>query len=492
MISSKINPLLTLAYLMSQDENKYFDRKSARIKVSDLADLISAFANAEGGTIVIGISDKTRTIEGINEVGSEKINQFLNAPKDCCKPMPLYKEEFLDVVNCKGQKDQILLLHIQVSVDQIIRTVNDSTYLRIGDKTKELKGEDLRNLEYSKSTRHYEDECNKDATISDLDIELIAEYKRYIGAEDLPTDQILRARGFLKRQRGEEYLTNAAVLLFARNVQQFYPNCRIRFIRYDGNSAQVGTQINILKDVNIELPLTKIITEAKRFISSQLREFTALNQKTGKFQIVPEYPEFAWLEGIVNAVTHREYGLSGNYIQVSMFDDRLEILSPGRLPNIVTIDNIKETRYSRNPRIARVLTDFGWVRELNEGVKRIYSDMKAFFLDEPTYTEPEQSVKLVLKNNIVMRSIRQSAHVEANVNSVIWEQLDDLEKAILTYVGSRLKTTRSELEVYTGKAGRTITNRLNRLIKLNVIRRNGKKNDPTQDYQLVQHNLDAK
>ena len=118
--------------------------------------------------------------------------------------------------------------------------------------------------------------------------------------------------------------------------------------------------------------------------------------------------------------------------------------------------------------------------------------MKAFFLDEPTYTEPEQSVKLVLKNNIVMRSIRQSAHVEANVNSVIWEQLDDLEKAILTYVGSRLKTTRSELEVYTGKAGRTITNRLNRLIKLNVIRRNGKKNDPTQDYQLVQHNLDAK
>ena len=76
MISSKINPLLTLAYLMSQDENKYFDRKSARIKVSDLADLISAFANAEGGTIVIGISDKTRTIEGINEVGSEKINQF--------------------------------------------------------------------------------------------------------------------------------------------------------------------------------------------------------------------------------------------------------------------------------------------------------------------------------------------------------------------------------------------------------------------------------
>ena len=67
--------------------------------------------------------------------------------------------------------------------------------------------------------------------------------------------------------------------------------------------------------------------------------------------------------------------MTGSYIKVSMFDDRLEILSPGKLPSIVTIDNIRDTRFSRNPRIARVLTEFGWVRELNEGVKRIYEDM---------------------------------------------------------------------------------------------------------------------
>ncbi len=82
----------------------------------------------------------------------------------------------------------------------------------------------------------------------------------------------------------------------------------------------------------------------------------------------------------MNAVTHREYGMTGSYIKVSMFDDRLEILSPGKLPSIVTIDNIRDTRFSRNPRIARVLTEFGWVRELNEGVKRIYEDMEDFFL----------------------------------------------------------------------------------------------------------------
>lgn len=269
------------------------------------------------------------------------------------------------------------------------------------------------------------------------------------------------------------------------NIQQFYPNCRIRFIRYEGNSAQVGTSINIIRDVNIELPILRIIDETKRFISSQLREFTALNQKSGKFQIVPEYPEFAWLEGIVNAVTHREYGLSGSYIKVTMFDDRLEILSPGKLPNIVTIDNIKETRYSRNPRIARVLTDFGWVRELNEGVKRIYADMKEFFLEDPIYAEPEQSVKLVLKNNIVMRTMRQSARLEAKVDGDIWNQLDELEKKILTYMGSRSSVTRSELEKYTGKASRTIALRLNHLIGLDIIKRNGRINDPTQTYEMI-------
>ena len=169
----------------------------------------------------------------------------------------------------------------------------------------------------------------------------------------------------------------------------------------------LGTQMNIVKDVNIEKPILRIIDDAKKFIATQLREFTALNPETGMFQSVPEYPEFAWLEGIVNAVTHREYGMSGRYIKVSMFDDRLEIESPGKLPNIVNIENIQTTRYSRNPRIARVLTEFGWVRELNEGVKRIYSDMSAVYLEPPVYSEPEQSVKLTLKNNIEMRTMRQ-------------------------------------------------------------------------------------
>ena len=483
-VFSSYNPFLTLEYMQTEHENKYFDRKSAKIKPSDLAPLISAFANAEGGTIVIGISDKTLEIEGIHQYGMDKVNEFIAIPKNGCKPMPQYNEEFLNVINSKGEEDQLLLLHIQPCVDQIVRTINDSTYLRIGDKTKELKGDDLRNLEYAKSTRHFEDEINRDASIEDLDEELISEYKEKLDASHLPTEQVLKARAFIKSQDGNNYLTNAAVLLFAKNISQFYPNCRVRFVRYDGNSAQVGTRMNIIKDKNIECNILKLIDETRLFISSQLREFTALDPLTGKFKTVPEYPEFSWLDGIVNAVTHREYGMSGRYILVTMFDDRLEIKSPGKLPNIVTVDNIKDTRYARNPRISRVLTDFGWVRELNEGVKRIYSDMADFFLDEPEYSEPEYSVKLILKNNIVMRNIRQESRLERIITPEIWQQLDELEKSILTYLASRKTVTRAELCTFTSKAPNTISARLNHLIRLNIIKRNGSKYDPKQTYEM--------
>jgi len=482
---SKVNPTLTLEYMQHEHENKYFDRKSAKAKPSDLAPDISAFANADGGTLVIGIHDKSRELEGINSFGEDKINDFINAPKDCCKPMPAYQEEFIDIINSKGEPDRLLLLHIQESIDQIIRTTKESTWLRIGDRSREMLGEDLKNLEYAKNARHYEDELNQDATMEDLDEEIIAKYVSIVGGEDLPVEQILRARGFIKKKDGNEYLTNAAVLLFSKNVYQFYPNCRIRFLRYDGTFAQVGTKINIVRDTTVEEPILKIIDKAKGFIASQLREFTMLNPQTGKFIIVPEYPEFAWQEGIVNAVTHREYAMSGSYIKVSMYDDRLEIESPGKLPNIVTVDNIRDTRYSRNPRISRILTEFGWVRELNEGVKRIYSDMEAFFLDPPVYSEPDQTVKLILKNNFVMRTLRQEGRTLQNIGVENWKMLDEIEHSILSYMMNKGPAKRMDLVRYTGKSTGTISNRLNHLIDSGLVEARGLKNDPNRTYMIV-------
>ena len=260
---------------------------------------------------------------------------------------------------------------------------------------------------------------------------------------------------------------------------------KIRFVRYDGNAEQVGVNINIIKDVNIEYPILRIIDKTKEFIITQLREFTSLDLNTGRFQNVPEYPEFSWLEGIVNAVTHREYGMAGSYIKITMFDDRLEIQSPGKLPNIVSVENIQTTRYSRNPRIARVLTEFGWVRELNEGVKRIFSDMKDFYLSPPEYSEPEQTVKLILKNNIAMRSIRQKEKIANSIGEAAWDDLDDMERKILVYMASHKLVTTSELAALVERSGRTVGIRLKRLMDLNIIKRNGALTDPKQTYEMI-------
>ena len=484
-MQSRLNPLLTLEYMRTAHENKYFDRKSAKIKPADLAPLISAFANADGGTIVIGISDKEHILEGIKSVGEDRVNEFINAPKDCCKPMPQFNEEILDIENAEGQADHLLLLHIRKSIDHIIRTNNDRTFLRIGDKTKELRGEDLINLEYAKSTRHFEDEINRDAALEDLDEELLKEYRHRLDADDSTDYQVLKARGFIKKADGREFLTNAAVLLFAKNIAQFYPNCRIRFLRYEGTTAMSGEKINISRDKSIELPLLRIVDAAKDFIATQLREFTMLDVQSGKFRVVPEYPEFAWLEGIVNAVTHREYAMSGNFIKVSMYDDRLEIESPGKLPNIVTLENIRETRYSRNPRISRIMTEFGWVRELNEGVKRIYDDMEELFLDAPVYSEPGESLRLVLKNNIVMRHVRQKIYTQENIGIRIWEQLDRVEQALLVYMMNRGPASRAELSKYTGKSYGTVRTRINHLIDIGLVAAKEAKYAPNQTYEVV-------
>lgn len=186
-----------------------------------------------------------------------------------------------------------------------------------------------------------------------------------------------------------------------------------------------------------------------------------------------------------NAVTHREYAMSGRYILVSMYDDRLEIESPGKLPNIVTLDNIKETRYSRNPRISRVLTEFGWVRELNEGVKRIYADMEKFFLDDPIFSEPEQSVKLTLKNNIVMRNLRQTNRTIEYVGEEKWAILDEIDHQILVYMSNNANVSRSELEDFTKRSNRTVTTRLNKMMNMGVIKANGNSHDPKRSYSII-------
>ena len=428
----------TLEYITTTKENLYFDKKSAKLAPKDIVKPIIAFANASGGVLAIGVDDDG-TLSGFPPHLSKAPEEYEKAIFTECVPPPNVTFKQLSFRD-NDPSAFILLIHIAPAIHQIIRTKNEQVYLRMADSSNTLTHSQITQLEYDKGQRCFEDKEVLDSSIDDLDSSILVEYKNIMNVSHKSDIEVLDARGFIKNG----HLTNAAILLFGKNPTKFLPHARVRFIRYDGKIAQTGERINIIKEQTFEQAIPRLIPEVSTFIKSQLREFQYLADD-GKFKMIPEYPEFAWFEGVVNAVTHRDYTFSGDHIRIKMFDDRLEISSPGKLPHIVTLKNMKNTRYSRNPRIARILTEFSWVKEMNEGVNRIYDEMNSFFLKAPTYSEPNSnSVQLVLENSITSRYLRASDQLTSFCTSEVWESLSNTEHRVLLYLYSTRKITTKE------------------------------------------------
>ena len=385
------------------------------------------------------------------------------------------------MVTASGRDDFILVLDVGASTDRVISRRGDrKVFLRQQDRSVELDREQVTALEYDKNQRRFEDEVVDRSSIDDVDPEVMARYKADIGT-DLPDEQVLRSRGFLV----DGHLTNAGVLIFAENPTRFIPCARVRVIRFDGDKMGTGRRLNIVKERTFDGPLPKAIEGAKAMISEQLREFQYLGDD-GRFKVIPEYPEFAWFEGLVNAVTHRNYALGGDHIRVMMYDDRMEILSPGRLPSIVTLENMRRTRYSRNPVIARALVDMGWVRELNEGVQRIYDEMASFFLNEPIFEEPnDASVQLTLENSITSRVLRREDALTDSIGQAAYEALSEYELAAMQYVFARGRVTVSELAGHLGRSVKVSRQTLRALADKGLLTWHGSNSrDPSQYYDL--------
>lgn len=473
--------LRDIEFYCKEPENQFFDRKSARIKPLDILRHLVAFANAEGGHLVIGI-ENDGDVTGFKSPNTYSVEDYKNISITELTETPLNVSfDTIDVKNIHDQDDVILIISVDVSYDRVIKSYDGKVYLRQSDKSKELNFEQIIQLQYDRGQRFFEDEIVQGTSLSDIDEDLMEDYKSILSITDLNNEEVLKARNFLID--GE--LTNAGILLFGNNPSKFLPQARLRVIKYSGNAQQVGTEINIVKEKTFDGAIPKIIREAREFINSQLREFQYLD-KDGKFKIMPEYPEFAWFEGIVNALTHRNYSLRGEHIKVSIFDDRLEILSPGLLPNIVTVENIRNQRYSRNPRIARILSEFGWVKEMNEGVKRIYSEMEKLFLKEPHYFEPNNNVLLVLENNILNRSMRTEDNIKSMISLDVFESLNEDEKLLLHYMynSGQKMTTKKSTEILS-KGSTYCRKLLKNLEKQNLLEWHGTSTtDRTQHYTL--------
>lgn len=420
---------------MSIDEMRFctefqiFDRKSAKIDAKDIAVPMIAFANADGGVLAVGIENDGK-VTGIDG-HKDNVNEILRAPLDFCQPSIMIQKEEIECVDCKGNKNHILLIKVPAS-NELHANQKDEAFLRVGDKSKKLTFEERMQLLYSKGARYYEDEPVYGTSVDDIDMNAVREFCKKIGYAKDPEEYIRQNKEFLVTKNGREELSGAAVLLFAKNPQRFFKRARVRFIRYEGTEAKVGAQMNVVKDKIFEGRIIDMLNEIMEYMKTQIKEYTYLGADA-KFVTDPEYPEFVWQEVIVNAVCHRDYSIKGTDIQIKMFDDHITVESPGTLPGTVRLYNMRTVHFSRNPKIAEVLQKYKYVKEFGEGVDRMYREMKEAGLPEPEYAAESFMVYATIKNK---QSIQADAQVGDQVDTQVSTQVaegEDLHRLILEF-----------------------------------------------------------
>lgn len=290
--------------LQYSTEKQIMDRKSAKIAARDLSTPIVAMANADGGYLAIGIEDDGR-ITGI-DAHEKNLNELLRVPFDFCIPSVEVENTILDVVDCQGKPNHILRMHVLPST-RVVANQADEVYLRVGDKSKKLNFEQRLQMVYARGVKYFEDETVPGASIADLDLDYVALYIDKIGYEKGDAEYYLRHNNdFIVTIDGEDKVSVAAILLFGKNPQKFFPRARVRFVKYDGRKAEVGVNLNVIKDEAFKGRILDQLQKAIAFVKTQIRDYTKLSDGA-KFVTIPEYPEFCWTELIVNAVAHRDY-----------------------------------------------------------------------------------------------------------------------------------------------------------------------------------------
>ena len=385
---------MTLQEIQTRKEGQTFDCKSIQIEPKALAIPIVAFANADGGVIAIGVSDKTRKIEGVNQY-SAKLNELLRVPFDFCNPSVSVTCTYIPCTDKDGNENRILLMHIPAS-SSLHTNQADEAYMRVGDKSRKLSFDERVQLMYDKGERYYEDTAVYGATVNDIDMDAVARYVNMLGYGKSPIQYLRENNHFVTTNKnGEEEVSTACMLLFGKNPQLFFPRARTRFIRYDGTVEQVGTEMNVIKDVIFEGTILNQVEKTVEYLETQVAEHTYLGQQ-GQFVTRRDYPKFVIQEMVVNACCHRAYSIKGTDIQIKMFDDRIVFESPGRLPGMVRPANIRNTHFSRNPKIAAFLKTYHYVKEYGEGVDRMCRELIANGVAEPKYHTDDFILKITV------------------------------------------------------------------------------------------------
>jgi len=365
-----------------------------------LAETLVAFANADGGTLYVGVVSDTDSTPGAPAPGTptgdlypEEFDEIVQqAERFCRPPVPVHWEQ----VETGGAF--VFVGRVQRSTE--LHTLNDGRVLvRTGVENRALSGAQLQQIVTSRSTGEYEAEPVPGAERGDFDDDTLREFveaweKRQGRPLSRPLDDVLMEMGWLL-SNGQP--TVAGLLLFGKNPQAFIPRSGLTFVRFDGTHVhREGGDPGYGRRVEFTGPLAHIIQRAWDILQDEIRVGAVVRGLERKEQW--QYPPTAIREALVNAVAHRDYRVRGRAIEVRMFADRLEISSPGGLPGFITIDNIVDEHFSRNPRIVNGLFQWGYIEELGLGVDLMIQDMVNAGHPPPQFRALDYAFTVIFEN----------------------------------------------------------------------------------------------
>ena len=387
-------------WLRAAPEGQWLERKSPRIRGKALADVMVGLANAEGGLICIGIEEGR--VEGVGRAG-RLMNEWRQAAIDFSAPPVRHAFDLLACTNTRGEADHIVVIEVEAS-ERVHENSAGDAFLRVGDENRKLGPLEAQELRYDKGDSTFDARSVTGVDRDALDADLVRRYLtaiRVVGTGE----RALKARGLLADKSGELVPTVAGILVLGSEPQAHFPESYVRLLRYRGTTRETGSRSNVAQDVRLTGPLPGQITAARRRLLRWLPTVTRLGDK-GRFGRETHVPQPVWLEAVVNAVIHRSYAMSGDHIRVEVFDDRIDVESPGRLPGLVRLDNIRTTRFARNPRIARAMADLDFGRELGEGVDRMFLEMEKAGLPDPVFVQAGASLRVTFLDNPVGARMR--------------------------------------------------------------------------------------
>ncbi len=377
--------------LLKQPEGQFLERKGcyerpggkkprlrkAKDVAKDVAEALTAFANADGGTLLVGVDDDG-SVSGA-DFPQDRVSLILDSPKNLIVPAPKVETHERDHL---GKK--LLIFTVNWTPD-VYRLTGGRYLLRIGDSNMPFPADQIGLLKSGKRKAFFEARIDPEAGLENLDMALISEFEKRTGLTQNPEETLYRYR-LIDYENGKPRLKLATLLLFGKDPLRWHPRCGIDFVKYEGTERKLGAELNIIKRARLELPLVELVEKTYETIFAHIKERQHLHDLL--FVEKLEYPTFAWQEAIMNAIAHRDYSIQGLSIEVWMFDDRIEIRSPGLPPEPVTLEKIlkkERVHASRNPLIVRMLTDLDYMRETGEGIPRIFEEMEQNGLYPPVF-----------------------------------------------------------------------------------------------------------